>query len=123
VTDAGIAVVAKHCSQLERLDITHTSVTNLCRDLGIGCPRMRVFSASSTDSSALDHTYWPKLRILELKSMVPTASLFAAFGRHNHELSLVQKPVVSAAFSTPLSKGRRLMTSIRVGLWEAKSVT
>jgi hypothetical protein len=105
VTDAGIAVVAKHCNRLEYLGITLTAVTSACLDLGIGCPGMRIFSASITDSSALEHMlpYWPSLFILRLTSMVPSASLFATFGCHNHELCRVQlKPVESAACATLL---------------------
>jgi hypothetical protein len=125
VTDAGIAVVAKHCNLLERLYISHTAVTSVCLDLGTGCPRMKCFSASITDSSALEHVlpYWPQLVMLWLGSMVPSASLFATFNRHNPQLYRVQlKLVESAAFTTPLSKGRRLM-KVSVGEWVARSVT
>jgi hypothetical protein len=124
VTDAGIAVVAKHCSHLERLYISGTSVNSVCRDLGTGCPRMRFFSASITDSSALEHVLpcWPRLFTLWLRSMVPTAPLFAAFGSYNHELFRVLfKPVRSGAFTAPLFKGTHLV-KVGVGEWAARFV-
>jgi hypothetical protein len=67
--------------------------------------------------------YWPKLGTLCLLEMVPSASLFAAFGRHNHELCQVElKPVESAAFTAPLSEGWHLM-KVEDGEWEASPVT
>jgi hypothetical protein len=53
--------------------------------------------------------------------MVPSASLFAVFGRHNHGLCQVDlKPVESPAFTTPLSEGWHLM-KVEDGEWEASA--
>jgi hypothetical protein len=147
VADVGIVAVAKHCSQLVFLDITGTSVTNVavraiatslpllltlhlaktgvtdvCLGLGKGCPKMSIFSASVTNSTALERVlpYWPLLVSLELRLMVPTASLFAAFGCHNRQLFDVHlKPVDSPAFTAPLLFGVLMKTG--VGAWRRGS--
>jgi hypothetical protein len=150
VADVGILAVARHCSQLVFLNITGTSVTNVavsaiatslpllrtlylaktgvtdvCLGLGKGCPDLRFFSASVTNATALERVlpYWPRLYSLELRSMVPTASLFAAIGCHNHHLFWVHlKPVDSPAFTAPLSERWRLVKT-GVGDCNARSVT
>jgi hypothetical protein len=117
VTDAGFVAVAKQCCLLEHLNLSCTEVTNIAVTaiatslpllrflrlsetavdstgivpLGEGCPQMEEFSASITDSSAIESVvpHWPCLKKLDLEDVVPTASLFAAFGRHNSNLECV----------------------------------
>jgi hypothetical protein len=143
VTDAGIVLVAKHCTRLEYVNVVNTSVTNVAisamasslpllnslyinhtrvthvdLDLGKGCPLMIHFSASFTDFSALEPAlpYWPRLNSLHLCSMVPTATLFAALGRHNRRLYWVRlEEEASAEFRAP-----RSYMMDRPGLWRRR---
>jgi hypothetical protein len=146
VTDAGVVAVAKHCSLMEHLDLFRTSITNIaisaiatslpllrCLDLtetavdstgivplGEGCPRMEEFSASITDSSMIERVlqHWPRVKKFDLQHMVPTASLFAAFGRHNSKLECVAllRSGDSRDFTARLSDGALLIT-IFPGTW------
>jgi hypothetical protein len=143
VTDAGIAVVAKHCSLLEHLNLSRTSITNIAGSaiakslpllrclnfcgtavdttgIGEGCPRMEKFSASTTDSSMIERVlpHWPRLKKLLLEHMIPTASLFAALGRHNSKLERLslQRSGDTSNFMVRLSGGARLI-SVLPGTW------
>jgi hypothetical protein len=139
VIDAGVVAVAKHCSLLEHLNLSRTtSITNIAISaiatlpllrclklpetavdstcivpLGEGCPRMEEFRASITDPSVMEMVlpHWPRLKKLHLGRMVPTASLFAALGRHNPEVEWVvfQDSGDTSDFTASLSGGASLV--------------
>jgi hypothetical protein len=145
VSDAGVVAVAKHCSLLEHLDLSRTSVTNVavsaiatslpllrCLDLtetavdctgivplGEGCARMEKFWASITDSSAIERVlpHWPRLKKLHLAHMLPTASLFAAFGRYNHQLLEVRLTKVDPWAFSQLARDAHLVFEVYGGTW------